>query len=339
MTEQSIPVEPGQEWSIDSFRPEDARGVTDLFQSVYGESYPIRTYLEPELLVQENREGRVISSVARIPSGAIVGHTSLFNSAPNTRIYESGAGLVHRLYRGGRGIATRLFEHGIEMGTGRPDVDLIYGEPVCNHSYSQKMLNKNLMVARAMEVNLMPAAAYAKEQSAGGRVSTFLSFLILKSRSNSVFVPNELSDQFSLCYNGLDDQCTFEIADGEPTSHNSQISIQSFEFAQVSRVAVRDIGEDFPTRIRDEDLRLVGQGDRVIQVWLNTAQPHVGWAVSTLKSMGYFFGGVLPQWFGTDGMLMQKVLDQPDWQGTVLEGERNEIVAGMVRKEWENAQA
>ncbi len=339
MTKKAIPVEPDQEWTVHRFRPQDAPGVIDLFRSVYGDKYPVPTYLEPELLARENREGRVISSVATTPSGAVVGHHALFNSAPNPRIFESGAGVVHLLYRGGRGITTHLSGHGIEMGKTSPGIDLIYGETVCNHPFSQKAMNKAHMICRAMEVSLMPAAAYVKEQSAESRVSTVLGFLTLKPRPCTVFVPRGLEHHFSLCYEGLDDTRTFEAAGGVPGSPESRIHTRIFEFAQVARVAVHDAGKNFQARITAEDERLTRQGIRVIQVWLNTGQPGVGQAVDHLKAMGYFFGGVLPQWFGSDGMLMQKVLDDPDWEGAVLANERNAQIAGLVRREWDLIQA
>ena len=335
MTLNAIPVEPDQEWTIHRFRAEDAVGVTDLFHSVYGDKYPVRTYLEPELLAKENREGRVISSVARIPSGAVVGHNALFNSAPNSRIFESGSGVVHKFYRGGQGIFTQMVVHGIEMGKENPGVDLIYGEPACNHPFSQKIGYRLNFLIQAMEVSLMPAAAYAKEQSAKGRVSTLLGFFTLRPRPCKVFVPKGLEEHFALCYEGLDDTRTFEAAEEAPGSPESRIHTQTFEFAQMARVAVHDGGKDFQARIAAEDERLIAQGIRVIQVWLNTGQPCVGQAVEHLVALGYFFGGVLPQWFGTDGLLMQKVLDKPDWEGTVLVGGRNTQVAGLVRREWE----
>ncbi len=339
MTEKAIPVEANKEWVVHAFRPEDAPGVTHLFRSVYGDNYPVRTYIDSSLLAKENAAGRVISSVAKIPSGAVVGHVSLFNSAPNPRIFESGAGVVHTRYRGGHGIFTRMFNHGIEAGKASPDVDLIFGEPVCNHPFTQKMLNRASMVSRAMEVNLMPAAAYAKEKSAEGRVSTFLGFLTLKPRPCRVFVPEGLADSFFLCYEGLDDQRTFAAAGGKPESAKSLINTQVFDFAQVARVAVPDAGQDFETKILAEDQRLMCQGIRGIQVWINTGQAWAGQAVDLLRSLGYFFGGVLPQWFGTDGLLMQKILDEPDWDGTVLEGERNKAVAALVKREWEKTLA
>jgi hypothetical protein len=335
MTAVAIEVEAGQPWTVDRFRPEDAPGVTDLFHSVYGDKYPVRTYLEPDLLAKENRAGRVISSVARISSGAIVGHNALFNTPPNPRIFESGAGVVHKNYRGGHGIFTQMVAYGIEMGKQNPLVDLIYGEPVCNHPFSQKLGISLKFESRAMEVNLMPAAAYAKEKSAGGRVSTLLNFFSLKPRPCTVYVPGVYKQQFDFCYKGFEEPRTFEAALGEAEAALSRLDIQTFEFAGVARIAVPDVGRDFESRMASEEARLVRKGIRVIQVWLNTGLPQVGGAAKVLRFMGYFFGGVLPRWFDTDGLLVQKVLDQPDWAGTVLVGERNETLVGLVRGEWE----
>ena len=102
------PIEPGQTWEVDLFRPEDAEGVARLFSSpgVQGR-LPVKTFVEPELLIAENQALRTISIVARTPKGDIVGHNAIFNSAPFHGLYESGAGVVHPEYRGGAGISRR----------------------------------------------------------------------------------------------------------------------------------------------------------------------------------------------------------------------------------------
>ena len=86
-------------WVIDRMQPEDALGVTRLFRSVYGDGYPIRTFIDPDALLAENRAGRTISSVARTHRGDIVGHNAIFHSAPSDTIFETGAGVVHKQYR------------------------------------------------------------------------------------------------------------------------------------------------------------------------------------------------------------------------------------------------
>ncbi len=74
---------------------------------------------------------------------------------------------------------------------------------------------------------------------------------------------------------------------------------------------------------------------KVIQVWLKLSWPYVGKAVEALRGRGYFCGGVLPRWFDEDGMLMQKVLGRPNWEGTQLHFDRARRILEWVRSDWE----
>ena len=71
-------IEAGQDWEVDFFRPHGRpSGVAALFRTVYGDDYPVKYYYEPELLAAESAAGRTISTVARTPSGGIVGRCAL----------------------------------------------------------------------------------------------------------------------------------------------------------------------------------------------------------------------------------------------------------------------
>lgn len=331
-------LQPGREWSISLFTPGDAPGVAALFREVYGEDYPIKAYLDPDRLIRENRAGTIISSVARTPEGRIVGHNALFNVAPCTRVFESGAGLVHRDYRGGHGIFTRLVQHGIQAGPGRFPVESVFGEPVCNHPFSQKMCRSVGFLPRALEVGLMPAQAYAREQSARGRVSTLLEFITLKPRPCTVYVPGAYEKEIPVFYEDMDDERRFEPSDASPPAGTAtRLTTRIFDFAAVARVAVPDPGQDFETVFRAEEKRLLASCIRVIQAWLPSGVPWIGNAVDRLRSMGYFLGGVLPRWFDGDGLLMEKITDPPDWDGMVLEFERARRLADLVKADYERA--
>lgn len=330
------PIEPGQEWTVESFTPKDAQGVTDLFLGIYGREYPVRIYVEPDLLIEENRSGRVISSVAKTAKGDIVGHNALFNSAPCKKVFESGAGLVHADYRGGHGIFTRMATHGLTKGRERPDVEQVFGEPVCNHPFTQKLSHNLKFVTRAIEINLMPAATYAKEASATGRVTTLLDFITLRPSPCTVHVPKAYESIFPVFYENMDDERQFVLSVKPLSSQRSTtLDTQVFDFAQVARVAVKALGLDFPTVMQAEEERLLQQGIRVIQVWLSSGEPCVGEAVDRLRSSGYFFGGVLPRWFDSDGILMEKLADEPVWEEINLHFERSQTLMALIRKDWE----
>jgi hypothetical protein len=122
---------------------------------------------------------------------------------------------------------------------------------------------------------------------------------------------------------------------GHPTWETSQISHEVFDFAQVARIAVRKTGRDFSEKMGALEKRLAAEGVIVFQVWLNLADPGNGRAVEMLRRSGYFIGGVLPHWFGSDGLLMQKILKAPDWDGIRLHSERARRILEKVQADWE----
>jgi len=291
--------------------------------------------VDKDLLIEENLAGRVISSIAKTAKGDIVGHNAIFNLAPCRKVYESGAGLVHADYRGGHGIFTQLVAHGLALGRERPDVDQVFGEPVCNHPFSQKMSRTLGFVTRAIEVCMMPARAYAKEASAKGRVTTLLDFITLKPSPCTVHVPKAYESIFPIFYEDMDDERQFDLSAQPLSFQRTTLDTQVFDFAQVSRVAVKALGRDFPTVMQAEENRLLQQGIRVIQVWLSSGDPSVGEAVDNLRSSGYFFGGVLPRWFDSDGILMEKLVDEPVWEDINICFDRAQTLMGLIRKDWE----
>lgn len=118
---KAVDIEPGQSWEIDLFRPEDAPGVSRLFRTVYRDNYPVKTFIDLQRLTEENAALNTISILPELP-GDIVGHCSLFRSAPFRYLYEAGAGTVLPSYRGGS-IASKLLAppnwDGIQLYTER----------------------------------------------------------------------------------------------------------------------------------------------------------------------------------------------------------------------------
>ncbi len=328
-------IEPGQSYEIDLFRPEDAEGVSELFKTVYGEGYPIRTFIEPELLTAENAAGRTLSIVARTPKGDILGHVALVHSAPYNQIYEVASGLVHPSYRGGKGIYSGLVIQGLEMTARKCNIELIFGEPVCNHIFTQKGLVRWGYSIQAIEVDLMPAEAYDKENSASGRVAALLGFKTSRSKPHTVYLPTVYEEKMRCIYSGLDDSRDFAPSrDDLPSPIKTEIKTQVFDFAQLARLAVHDAGTDFE-RAFDEQERAVREKTlTVIQVWLKLSWPWIGQAVNVLRKRGYFLGGVLPRWFDVDGMLMQKIMGRPNWEGIQLYSDQAKKILEVVKNDW-----
>lgn len=333
-------IQPGQELEVDFMRPADAPGVAALFRAVYGQGYPVEAYYHPQRLIEANKAGSIISSVARTPAGDIVGHNALFNSAPCTQVYESGAGLVLPSYRDTARIFTRMVRHGYEHAPSLFPVEIVFGEPVCNHVYTQKMVFGLGWTTMAIEVDLMPAEAYTKEASAKGRVTALLDFSTVRPKPHAVYLPAVYEQQLGFLYQALDDQRQLLAASGQPAPGSaSRLSQQVFSQAKVARVTLSEVGEDLAARLQDLLGQLQGQGVQVAQVWLNLGSPLVGWAVQVLREAGFFLGGLLPRWLDQDGLLMQRISGPPNWEGIKLQFERAQQLLEMVRQDWAARQA
>ena len=331
-------IEAGQQWQVRPFRPQDAEGVAGLFESFYGRQYPIRAYVEPKRLVEENRALRIISSVAVTPRGEVVGHNAIFRSAPYPGIYESGAAIVHPAYRGGKGIFTAMVAHGVKDLAPRLGLAGIHGEAVCNHVFTQKMMNGLGSRTCAVEVDLMPASAYGREKSARGRVAALHGHINLLPNAHKVFVPPIYKEAFDFICGGLEDAPGMSPAeDGLPAGAATRIEERYFDFAQVARLTALEAGVDFAAVLEKSEASLLRRGARVFQVFLPLAVVWVGAAVDVLRAGGYFLGGLLPRWFDADGMMMQKMAHRPDWEGIRLEFDRDRQLLEIVRRDWQRA--
>jgi hypothetical protein len=243
--------------------------------------------------------------------------------------------LVHPAYRGGKGIFTGLGVHGQEVAK-EFDIELIYGEPVCNHPFAQKAMASVGWITQAIEVDLMPAQAYDREKSASGRVTALLDFKTLKPKPHTVYLPAVYEQSMRFIYSGLGDDRDLVLSRDELSSPTkTEIKAQVFDFAQVARLAVHEAGADFEGVLEREERSVLEKGVAVLQIWLKLSWPWIGQVVDVLRKRGYFFGGILPRWFDVDGMLTQKIIGQPNWEGIQLHFDRAKKILEIIKADWQ----
>ncbi len=331
-------AQPEQEpFSVDEFRPDDAEGIVRLFRAVYGEGYPIRLFYDPEAIIAANREGRYISIVARTPSGAVIGATHLYRSAPYSGLYESGVGLVLKAYRNAGVYGAFLPYVFNEFVPRHPRIEEVFGELVCNHVFTQKFMEPYRAFETALEVALMPAEAYTREKSAAGRVATLDAFRVFVPKPHRIFIPQVYDAILRRIYARVDDRRELAASHANlPAGKSSQIELSTFDYAQVARLAVSSAGADFALRFAQLEEQARSRNTLVFQAWLNLTEPCVGRAVDILRSRGYFFGGALPRWFDGDGLLMQKLECPPDFENIVLLNDFPKELMAFIRKDRED---
>ena len=307
---------PGQKVLADAFRPEDAPGVGRLFLQIYGEDYPVDDPYVPELLVEANKSGRIHTIVARAADGSVVGQAGIYQSSPpNRRMYEYGQMLVDKAYRDSFA-AFRMHKYASEKMFGRlPGVDAMFGEAVCHHVVTQKMSRGVEFYECGLEVGLMPEAAYAGE-GAMGRVSCLLHVRVDHDRQADLFVPECWDAEVRAILPSWPLQRTLKPgAAGHvpPEDEATDMAVQQFGFAGVTRCHVAQVGAQFAERAAQEISESTTLGHDLIQFYLPLGSPSCGFAAEALRRAGCLFGGFAPLWFGSagqgpDALLAQRLL-------------------------------
>lgn len=332
---EPLAVEPDQEFEVRRMLSEDAWGVARCFYAVYGEHYPFDTYYIPDKLIRENESGNVISVVARVGGGAVIGYGALYRSSayfPGT--YEIGQALVLPEYRH-TFAALCMQDHLLELLDSIEDVRELFGEAVCNHVISQKLMVLAGLEETGLELGLMPAEAFKDLEFPGSRVSTLLGFRTVRDRAHDIYVPGEYAGALEFIVSGLD--VSRNLLESRGCIHDSSTELvpQYIDHAHVARFNLNRVGEDLPQVHAGMEEEARNRQARVMQVFVNLGDPGSGRAVELLRGRGYFFGGFVPRWFDTDGLLMQKLDTLPHFDSIKLTSDRARRILELVREDIE----
>ena len=323
-------------YRIEPFQVSDAQEVTDLIKEVYGDKFPIGTIYDPVELLAAVKEEKFIPFVARSTDNRIAGFTAVYPLAPYKGVREMGL-TVARLQDRNRGISVLLYEYGLTVVAKQFGIELMYGEAVCNHTYTQQAIAKLKVpvVETGLALDIMPAETYEKEQSASGRVSAVCIFGVIARRPHSVYIPAVYNKSLPFIYESIEDKRTLlPSTDAIPAGKKTKVFIQTVGSSSMGRLIVHEVGTDFDQVFGMQEKELMKSGHTILQVWMKLASPSVGDVVDRLRKKGYFLGGLLLRWFDEDGLLMQKIIGKPNWEGIHLYSERMKKVMTFIRQDW-----
>lgn len=338
LANESHQIPEGQRYKAHYFSPTDAPGIARLFYAVYGQGYPVDTYYIPECLIAEHKRKAIHSAVARTDSGDIVAHSALYrSSAPNPRLYELGAGLTLPTYRSTTAFF-RTFQLLVDL-LGTDGIDGLFGESVCNHTITQKLVLHAKSIETAVEPALMPAKAYETEWQGLGRVGCIVSFRVAVDQRKTMFVPASYQSHLAFLLDGTGLDRELVPADPSIPSGEADLTIQRFDDGGVVRGLITKPGADLPSRLREVEDQAVTDNYALLQFFIDLGQSWAGGVVEQLRGQGYALGGLLPIWFGTDGLLLQKHLVDPGFADMKIHSDRGRSLVELVKADWQRSQA
>ncbi|EPR37690.1 acyl carrier protein familyprotein [Desulfovibrio sp. X2] len=333
-------VAPGLKYRIGLLEPGDGQGVAQLFHTIYGDRYPVADYYVPEAIERLNAEGRLLTVVARLESGAIAGQGAYYQSSPpNKALFEYGQMLIAPEYRGTR-MALEITRELDRLAHTMPQAKGFFGEAVCNHLTTQKLGVRRGYSECGLEISLMPAGAYENEGAGAQRVSCLISTLVVRDRRRELHLPERYRAPLETILSGfsLDRELRFSDMDA-PAAAKSTLDSRVFDDAGVMRVQALHVGADFAERAEAIDAEARRHGLALAQVFINAGEPGAVFAAETLRGRGFVLGGLLPLWFGPDGLFMQKFYVEPEFDGILLYADKAKDLLAGIRAEWDEVKA
>lgn len=300
-------IEPSQKFQVDDFQPEDAQGVARLYYAVYGDTFPIDYVYDPAELVNLNTGLDLHQVVGRTENGDIVGLYALFRNPPGRHIMEGGSWIVHPSYRNTT-LAARMARKIHLHPPDKLELDVIFGQCVCNHLITQKLGVSFKSKVCALELEAMPPKPDKLGGNQEGRVSLLDEFVILNDRPHAVFLPRQYAGILRSMYTYR--ALVREFAEDRQPVGGTKFSVLNLAEASFVKMTVEEIGRDFADRLAELEGNHMGY--HVYQLVLPLDKPGNSLAVEAARKAGYFLGGFLPLWFDRDGLLLQKVVGEPD---------------------------
>jgi anti-sigma regulatory factor (Ser/Thr protein kinase)/GNAT superfamily N-acetyltransferase len=184
---------------VRAFEPGDEEGICQLVYRNYANTYGSEFFYIPEKLLERNRDGEVVSSVA-VADGLVVGHHALLREQDGP-VAETGAAVIHPDYKG-LGIFNLLSEHTLSAAR---DLRLtaVYGNAVTVHPYSQKAEHTHGYRETALAVGRARASIRLegnKLTRTGNRHGIVVSYLCFEKPVRRVFIPQRYREPILAAY-------------------------------------------------------------------------------------------------------------------------------------------
>ncbi|MEK7722432.1 MAG: hypothetical protein AAB359_08585, partial [Elusimicrobiota bacterium] len=139
--------------------------LSRLFHSVYGYNYINEFVYYPGRLGEMIKQGRLISVVAALPNGRLVGHVGLVKWSESPPVYEAALGLVDPLVKS-KGLFGKIFRKTMEHAKKMP-MQYCFFDFVTNHDFSQKLISKYGIRDMALFVGCQTRATQARLEKLG----------------------------------------------------------------------------------------------------------------------------------------------------------------------------
>jgi serine/threonine-protein kinase RsbW len=304
------PASPDEVLSFRMMEPKDAINIARLAYRAYGYTYASVAYM-PEKIKEYMEFGIFESCIAINSNDEIIGHLGLFYDKPGSKAPDSAMAIVDPRYRGHKlfkRLKLKAVEHGKDIG-----LYGLYSESVTIHPYTQK---GNISLG-AKEIGSFIAFTSERisfkkinDEGLSQRQAVVLFYLkINEEPERQVFLPESYEAILKEIYTNLNLNRIFKTVKTynmiAELSGSSVIEISIKPDFNSAVIAIENFGVDILHLIRNNLKELCMKKIDTIYLELPMSNPQTMYLTPEFREMGFFFGGVIPEFRNGDILKLQ----------------------------------
>lgn len=287
----------------------DAQSLCDCVRTCYGDTYFVEDFYDLDKIAAQVRQGLLYSRIAVTPSGEIVGHLGLTLENSNDITADTLAAMVAPDYRGHR----VLLELGTQLTETYERLGLIGLQlyAIAVHSIVQGQSTQAGGVETGILLGHFPAdiqiEGFPNPYGDSRIAAVLLYFPLHPAPHRTVHVPERYREVIESVYRQLDQDRSVEISMTQPSVATTTVSIDEKYRQGTARIRVENPGSDLAEIVANFKERLLNKRFPVIYVDLPMANPASARFIDELRSLGFFYGGIVLERSGSDILRLQYV--------------------------------
>jgi len=305
-----VPATASDDLAIRLVTAGEAASLMALIRRCYGDTYIDPDFYDDGVVGERLASGRLHSIGAFSTDGALVGHMGIRVRAHGGVTADAGMTLVDPDYRG-RGVARR-----VSIGLAKQALALglvgVHDYPVTVHAATQRLgagigIDTGLLIA-----NLPADVAFQSMETPGRgtRSSSLMRWLPFgKAPARSVHLPERYRPRLEALYAeaGLSRRMLGAVP--PDPARRAQLERSYDARRQILRIAVTEVGADLAARVVAETRHAADRGAIVAHADVPLSDAGAPSAVEALRSVGFSFAGLLPEYRAGDVLRLQWLSD------------------------------
>lgn len=296
-------------YSVRAMADHEAIEVSKCAYISHGYSFFDDHIYYPARLVEMNKSGEMISTVAVTSDNVFMGHCALVFQYPEDKVAELTFAFVNQEYRG-QGALNKMVEYLFSVKPKR-ELTGIYAYAVANHVFTQKSMQKyeinDCGILLATSPSLWKFKGISDDTSQ--RISVVLGFkYTVKPEKLDLYPPEKHREIISKLYKNIyADHNMLTPSKEEMKFNNPSCVIKTGinELESCGEIFIQEYGEDVIKEMRKALRSMCVRHIAAINLFLKLSDPLTYFLTPEFEKMGFFFAGIIPDCRIGDALILQ----------------------------------